>query len=94
MRCRASVCIKSVSAVKDSICDERAKNHKTGVLCRVDAGRFLNGASIIGRMGLPHYRESCSIITIVMDSTIDTINALCGKLGRLKHVQVKSMMAK
>ena len=52
------------------------------------------GASIIGRMGLPHYRESCSIITIVMDSTIDTINALCGKLGRLKHVQVKSMMAK
>ena len=29
------------------------------------------GASIIGRMGLPHYRESCSIITIVMDSTID-----------------------
>ena len=52
------------------------------------------GASIIGRMGLPHYRESCSIITIVMDSTIDTINALCGKLGRLKLVQVKSIMAK
>ena len=51
------------------------------------------GDCIIGRMGIPHHGE-CSIITVVMDCPNDTINALSGKLGRLKNVQVKSMMAK
>lgn len=51
------------------------------------------GEYIIGRMGIPH-QNRCSIITIVMDCSNDTINALSGKLGRLKNVQVKSMMAK
>ena len=50
------------------------------------------GEHIVGRMGIP--REGCSIITVVMESENDTINALSGKLGRLKNVQVKSMMAK
>ena len=50
------------------------------------------GEHIIGRMGIP--RERCSIITVVMEGANDTINALSGKLGRLKNVQVKSMMAK
>lgn len=52
------------------------------------------GEHIIGRMGIPHQTEGCSIITIVMDCPNDTINALSGKLGRLKNVQVKSMLAK
>lgn len=52
------------------------------------------GDHIIGRMGVPHHDHCCSIITIVMDCPADTINALCGKLGRLQHVQVKSMLAK
>ncbi len=51
------------------------------------------GDCIIGRMGIPHHGRY-SIITIVMDCPNDTINALSGKLGRLKNVQVKSMMAK
>lgn len=50
------------------------------------------GEHIIGRMGIP--RKECSIITVVMECANDTINALSGKLGRLKSVQVKSMMAK
>ncbi|WP_297282430.1 TM1266 family iron-only hydrogenase system putative regulator [uncultured Agathobaculum sp.] len=50
------------------------------------------GGYIIGRMGIP--RDGCSIITVVMEGANDTINALSGKLGRLKNVQVKSMMAK
>lgn len=52
------------------------------------------GEHIIGRMGIPHQKEGCSIITIVMDCPNDTINALSGKLGRLNNVQVKSMLAK
>lgn len=50
------------------------------------------GEYIIGRMGIP--RCGCSIITVVMEGANDTINALSGKLGRLKNVQVKSMMTK
>ena len=52
------------------------------------------GDQIIGRMGIPHHKAGCSIITIVMDCPNDTINALSGKLGRLDHVQVKTMMAR
>ena len=51
------------------------------------------GDCIIGRMGIPR-RGQCSIITVVLECPNDTINALSGKLGRLKNVQVKSMMAK
>ena len=45
------------------------------------------------RQGIPHHGH-CSIITVVLECPNDTINALSGKLGRLKDVQVKSMMAK
>ena len=51
------------------------------------------GDCIIGRMGIPRHGH-CSIITVVLECPNDTINALSGKLGRLKNVQVKSMMAK
>lgn len=51
------------------------------------------GDCIIGRMGIPRHGH-CSIITVVLECPNDTINALSGKLGRLKDVQVKSMMAK
>lgn len=50
------------------------------------------GEHIVGRMGLP--RSDCSVITVVLECTSDTLNALSGKLGRLKSVQVKSMTAK
>ena len=48
---------------------------------------------IVCRMGIPRHGH-CSIITVVLECPNDTINALSGKLGRLKDVQVKSMMAK
>ncbi|MDO5142457.1 MAG: iron-only hydrogenase system regulator [Eubacteriales bacterium] len=59
-----------------------------------NVNRLLNayGEFIIGRMGIPH-RDACAIITVVLDCPVDTINALSGKLGRLEHVQIKSMMA-
>lgn len=50
------------------------------------------GEHIVGRMGIP--QAGCSVITVVLECTSDTLNALSGKLGRLKSVQVKSMTAK
>lgn len=45
---------------------------------------------IIGRMGIPYSKRSANVLCIVMDAPTDTVNALTGKLGRLKGVRVKA----
>ncbi len=50
-------------------------------------------SSIIGRMGLPYRAKNVNIINIVIDSSLDTINALAGKLGRIKGVTAKAVYA-
>lgn len=52
------------------------------------------GEMILGRMGVPHHGQACSIITLVLEATNSEINALSGKLGRLEQVQAKVMLAK
>jgi len=49
---------------------------------------------IIGRMGLPHQSKKAAIISLIVDGTTDEIGAMTGKLGNLKHVTVKSALAK
>ena len=49
---------------------------------------------IIGRMGLPYKQKDVSIISIVMDAPQDIISALSGKIGRIEHVQVKTVYSK
>jgi putative iron-only hydrogenase system regulator len=51
-------------------------------------------AYIIGRMGLPYPKEEISIISIAMDAPADVISALSGKLGALKGVSTKTILAK
>lgn len=46
---------------------------------------------IIGRMGVPYPLKSVSIICIALDAPADRINALTGRLGRLKGVHVKAV---
>ncbi|WP_230398997.1 TM1266 family iron-only hydrogenase system putative regulator [Novisyntrophococcus fermenticellae] len=45
---------------------------------------------IIGRMGIPYRERSISIISLAMDAPQDIINAMTGKIGRLKGVTVKT----
>lgn len=52
------------------------------------------GNYILGRMGIAQSEQHSSIITVVMQCSNDIVSALSGKLGRLDHVQVKSMIAK
>jgi putative iron-only hydrogenase system regulator len=48
---------------------------------------------IIGRQGLP--RDNCiGIISLVFEGTTDQIGSLSGRLGRLKGIQVKSVLLK
>lgn len=45
---------------------------------------------IIGRMGIPYRQKNIYIISIAIDAPQDIINALSGKIGRLKVVSAKA----
>ncbi|MGQ9621448.1 MAG: TM1266 family iron-only hydrogenase system putative regulator, partial [Bacteroidales bacterium] len=48
---------------------------------------------IIGRQGLPR-PNGHSIISLVLEGTTNQISSLTGQLGRLKGIQVKSVLLK
>lgn len=49
---------------------------------------------IVGRMGIPYRSRGFSIISITIDAPENIISTLCGKLGQIKGISVKSMLAK
>ncbi|MBR5218378.1 MAG: iron-only hydrogenase system regulator [Clostridia bacterium] len=49
------------------------------------------GKYIIGRMGIPHASRGINIISIAIDASADTINALSGKIGRIEGVSAKTI---
>ena len=48
---------------------------------------------IIGRQGLPRSNGQ-NIISLVLEGTTDQISSLTGQLGRLRGIQVKSVLLK
>jgi putative iron-only hydrogenase system regulator len=48
---------------------------------------------IIGRQGLPRGNGQ-SVISLVLEGTTDQIGSLTGQLGRIKGIQVKSVLLK
>lgn len=49
---------------------------------------------IIGRMGIPYRERGVSVIAIIADGETDEISALTGRLGRVRHVAVKTALTK
>ena len=49
---------------------------------------------VVGRLGLPYPQRGVNIITLILDTTVERLSALTGKLGKLPGVQVKSLMAR
>lgn len=49
---------------------------------------------IAGRMGLPYRERQVSVISLIVDGTMDEISAMTGKLGKLPGVSVKSAISK
>lgn len=47
-------------------------------------------AGIIGRMGIPYRAKQVNIICLAVDAATDTINALCGRIGRLPGVTARA----
>jgi len=54
---------------------------------------FNHSNIIIGRQGLPRSNGQ-NIISLVLEGTTDEIGSLTGQLGRLKGIQVKSVLLK
>ncbi len=51
------------------------------------------GHLIVGRMGIPYKDRGVSVISLIIDGTNDDIGALTGKLGNVKGIKVKSVVA-
>lgn len=49
------------------------------------------GNYIIGRMGIPHRSRNINIISVAIDAPQDIINALSGKIGRLRGISAKTV---
>ncbi|MBN2693261.1 CopG family transcriptional regulator [bacterium] len=49
---------------------------------------------ILARQGLPIPTKNIFIISLIIEATTEQINALTGKIGRLKNVEVKSVLTK
>jgi putative iron-only hydrogenase system regulator len=47
-----------------------------------------------GRMGLPMPEHTLTVIAITLLGSLDAINTLTGRLGRIPHVQVKTAISK
>ncbi|MCT4638385.1 MAG: hypothetical protein N4A72_11830 [Bacteroidales bacterium] len=54
----------------------------------------LHGNLIIARQGIPINGKGISVISLVIEGSTDEVGSLTGKLGRLKGVQVKSVLVK
>jgi putative iron-only hydrogenase system regulator len=49
---------------------------------------------ILARQGLPIHHRNINVISLVIEGPTEIINALTGKIGRLKNVEVKSILTK
>ncbi len=49
---------------------------------------------IIGRMGIPYKQRNISVISVTLDAPMDVISSLSGKIGMLKGITAKALMAK
>lgn len=66
----------------------------TDIVAKVNELLHDYGKYIVGRMGIPYKDRGISIICIVMDAPGDTTSSLSGKLGMLKGVSTKTVVAK
>lgn len=49
---------------------------------------------IVGRMGIPYREKGISVISVIVDGTVDELSAMTGKLGKIKGITVKSALTK
>lgn len=54
----------------------------------------MHSSVIVARQGIPLREKQISVISLILEGTSDQINSLTGKIGRIKGIQVKSVLTK
>lgn len=54
----------------------------------------LHSSIIVGRMGIPYRERGISVISVIVDGTMDELSAFTGQLGKISGVSVKSAVSK
>ena len=49
---------------------------------------------ILCRQGLPFHDRAVAVISLIVEGTVDEINSLTGRLGRLAGVECKAVVTK
>ena len=49
---------------------------------------------IVGRLGVPYKQKAVSVISIILDAPMESINSLSGKLGMIKGISSKVLLTK
>ena len=49
---------------------------------------------IVGRMGIPYRERGLAVISLIVDGTVEEINALTGQLGRVPNISVKTALSR
>ena len=49
---------------------------------------------ILCRQGLPFQQRAVAVISLIVEGSVDRINALTGRLGRLAGVETKAVVTK
>jgi putative iron-only hydrogenase system regulator len=49
---------------------------------------------IVGRMGIPYRERGLSVISLIVDGSMDDISALTGHLGRVPNISVKTALSR
>lgn len=65
-----------------------------GAAEEVNAVLHEHAALLVGRMGVPYRERGVSVISLIVDGEADAISALTGRLGRVKHITVKTALAR
>ncbi|WP_026883729.1 TM1266 family iron-only hydrogenase system putative regulator [Clostridium akagii] len=61
-----------------------------------EINEILHGFSdiIVGRMGIPYKERGLSVISLIVDGSMDKISSMTGKLGKISSISVKSAISK
>ena len=49
---------------------------------------------ILCRQGLPFQQRQVAVISLIVEGTVDSVNALTGRIGRLPDVECKAVLTK
>jgi putative iron-only hydrogenase system regulator len=49
---------------------------------------------IVGRMGIPYRERGLAVISLIVDGTVEEINALTGQMGRVPSTSVKTALSR